>query len=216
MHYTSEVRHYYDITITNPCLTATLSFDTANILSSYMYIDYKINYPVHQEVIDSIYVLSTETVASCPAFEYDFNDILNNPLDLSIFTFDGDRTLSVYNSDLANEGTYMIFLRAQYSGSYPSYFLNFGVILVDPCDTTVLTTSPSILSAPTIEYKIGYPAHIEVIDDSLVLFNIYSSICPALEFWFEDSGGGLADPLIFSYDPVSKEFSTYSDNLADE
>lgn len=162
----------FKVTIVDPCISATLSFDPTMTPSPY---DYLLQAPADIQSIPVAKVLSAETLATCPSIELSIvNDDLT-PIDSSIFIYDAvAETLTSESSDEAKVDAYPMKIQAKYSGTlYPSFEYDFTVNVINPCRNGATITPNSQTNPAAYAYTGSTPPAIF----TLTPFTIDPSFC---------------------------------------
>ena len=134
----------FDVTLIDPCSTATLSIDST-ILSSTS-ISYDIGYPMITETLDD--TLGNKVTASpsitgvtCPPIVFSFKYQNGATMDSAVFTYT-PATLEFdifYDTDMSKVGVYSMRLIANFATYTNNDKLDFTVTLNDLCITSTLT-----------------------------------------------------------------------------
>ena len=134
----------FTITIVDPCVAATFTFDPSILPTPYEYV---VSQSADvQTVLDSL-VTSSETLAVCPDIVFAVTKRDATPLDAAVFTFAAAaQTLTTVTNDAGKISQHPLTLLAQYDGATYSVAgtHDFDVDVIDPCPNHVTLTALAI------------------------------------------------------------------------
>ena len=124
------------------------------------------------QTLETSYVSSSATSSACPT-GYIFNIEMRDgtSLDTELFTLDQSVNALVTNSsDYLKIKTYEMRLTVAYNEvGYTNFgFLDFEVIVDDPCSIAVLSVDPNIVPISSISYGIGNESITETFEVSML------------------------------------------------
>ena len=123
--------------------------------------------------------------------------------------------LDISSNDLLKAGTYPLRLYAYYDGIFINQaFLDFTVTLEDTCATTTLSIDPTVLLSLNLDYIVGQGPRTGTLDDSFVSASPTPlTACPDIIFSFDDRAGGPIDGSVFTYDPVTQDYTAETSDI---
>ena len=161
-------------------------------------------------------ILQTEVNVDCGEIIMEITNELGSPLDPAIFQFSEIlQDFSVWTSSVT--GNYNLWLTV-YNGVNNHYANNaifpFTVHLADPCDSATITIASFVIGTNPINYHLFYPMKIDQLMSAAVSSDANpSASCPGFEIAIIYANGSPIDPTVFSYDPVTEQLETFSQDF---
>ena len=138
-------------------------------------------------------------------------------VDPLVFTTSNDLTsfsLLISCTMFGKADTYQLRFLAENDGYDNQVSIDFTVTLIDPCEFSVLTIDPTILSSIDIQYKIGYEADVQLLELAKVTSNETIAACPDVILEIYNSvDQSPYDSDVFTYNTLQEEFQTYNEDF---